>query len=104
VARFRLSRRAEADLLTIGEYTLRKWGKAQAIRYIDELEICCQMLADNPASGRLCDDVRPGLHRHEHGRHVVFYRQERGGILISRILHQRMLPERHAIHDQDDEP
>jgi len=91
-------------LLTIGEYTLRKWGKAQAIRYIDELEVCCQTLADNPASGRLCDDVRPGLHRHEHGRHVVFYRQERGGILISRILHQRMLPERHAIDDQDDEP
>ena len=96
MARFRLSRRAEADLLTIGEYTLRKWGKAQAIRYIDELEVCCQTLADNPASGRLCDDVRPGLHRHEHGRHVVFYRQERGGILISRILHQRMLPERHC--------
>jgi len=54
--------------------------------------------------GRLCDDVRPGLRRHEHGRHVVFYRQGRGGILISRILHQRMLPDRQAIEDEDDEP
>ena len=104
MARFRFSRRAEADLLTIGKYTLHKWGKAQAIRYIGELEACCQTLADNPASGRLCEDVRPGLRRHEHGRHVVFYRQERSGILISRILHQRMLPERHAIDDQDDGP
>jgi plasmid stabilization system protein ParE len=43
------------------------------------------------------------LRRHEHGKHVVFYRQERGGILVSRILHQRMLPEKHAINDQDDE-
>jgi toxin ParE1/3/4 len=101
VARFRFSRRAEADLLSIGQYTLRKWGKAQAARYIGE--VCCQTLADKPASGRLCDDVRPGLRRHEHGRHVMFYRQERGGILISRILHQRMLPERHAIDDHHDE-
>ena len=30
-------------------------------RYIDDLEACCRMLADNPALGRVCDDVRPGL-------------------------------------------
>ena len=40
----------------------------------------------------------------EHGKHVVFYRQERGGVLVSRILHQRMLPDRHAIDDEDHEP
>jgi plasmid stabilization system protein ParE len=34
----------------------------------------------------------------------VFYREEAGGILVSRILHQRMLPERHAIEDQEEEP
>jgi plasmid stabilization system protein ParE len=44
------------------------------------------------------------LRRLEHGKHVVFYRQDRGGILVSRILHQRMLPELHSIEDQDDEP
>jgi toxin ParE1/3/4 len=59
------------------------------------------MLAGNPASGRLCDDVRPGLRRLEHGKHVVFYRREPREIIITRILHQRMLPERHAIDDQD---
>jgi hypothetical protein len=31
------------------------------------------------------------LRRLEHGMHVVFYREERSGILVSRILHQRML-------------
>lgn len=104
MAAFRFSRRAEADLLSIGDYTLRTWGKSQAARYIGELEVCCQMLADNPALGRLCDDVRPRLRRLEHGKHVVFYRQERGGVLVSRILHQRMLPDKHAIDDQDNEP
>ncbi len=104
MARFRFSRRAEADLLSIGDYTLRTWGKTQAARYIGELEDCCQTLADNPALGQHCDEVRPRLRRLEHGKHVVFYRQERGGILVSRILHQRMLPDRHAADDQDDEP
>jgi toxin ParE1/3/4 len=104
MGRFRFSRRAEADLMGIGDYTLRQWGKAQAARYLAELETCCQTLAHNPALGRLCNEVRPGLRRHEHGKHVLFYRQERGGILVSRILHQRMLPERHAIDGQDDGP
>ena len=85
MAKFKFSRRAEADLLRIGEYTLNKWGEAQAARYIGDLEACCQTLADNPNMGRHCDDIRHGLRRHEHGRHVLFFRQERGGILISRI-------------------
>lgn len=101
MAAFRFSRRAEADLLSIGAYTLRTWGKDQAAYYIDDLEECCRMLAENPALGRSCDDVRPGLRRMERGRHVVFYREEAGGILVSRILHQRMLPERHAIVEGD---
>jgi toxin ParE1/3/4 len=103
VAAFRFSRRAEGDLLGIADYTLRTWGSAQADRYLGELEVCCQMLADNPGLGRLCDEVCPGLRRMEHGNHVVFYRQEPGGVSVSRILHQRMLPGRHAIDDQDDD-
>lgn len=95
MAAFRFSRRAETDLLSIGDYTLRTWGKAQAARYINELELCCQTLADNPALGRPCDDIRPGLRRLEHRKHVIFYRQQHGGILVSRILHERMLPDRH---------
>ncbi len=81
----------------IGDYTLRTWGVDQTIRYLDELEACCQRLADNPASGRPCDHVRPGLRRMEQGKHVVFFRREARGILISRILHEKMLPSRHGV-------
>ena len=70
MAAFRFSRRAEADLLSIGRYTLRTWGEAQAARYVGELEVCCQTLSDNPALGRLCDEIRPGLRRLEHGDSV----------------------------------
>ncbi len=104
MARFRFSRRAEADLFNIGDYTFRTWGEAQADRYIGQLEDCCQLLADNPALGRQCDEIRPGLRRMEQAKHVVFYREEQGGVLISRILHRRMLPEHQAIDDEDDTP
>lgn len=102
MATFRFSRLAEADLLSIGVYTLRTWGEAQTIRYIDDLEDCCQQLADSPASGRSCDHIRAGLCRMEVGKHVIFFRREPTGILVSRILHERMLPERHAFNDDDE--
>ena len=104
MAAFRFSRRAEADVLGIAAYTLRAWGEDQTIRYMNDLEACCRMLADHAGLGRACDDVRRGLRRMEHGRHVVFYREDAGGILISRILHQRMLPDNHAIDDEDNGP
>jgi len=100
VAACRFSRAAEADLVSIGVYTLRAWGPAQTVRDLDEREACCQLLADNPAAGRPCDYVRPGLRRMEHGKHVIFFRHEPGGILVSRILHERMLPERHVINEE----
>ena len=99
MARLRFSRRAEADLVSIGAYTLKTWGADQTIRYLADLQACCRMLADNPGAGPACDEVRPGLHRMEHDRHVIFYRSDAEGILISRVLHQRMLPHKHAIDD-----
>jgi toxin ParE1/3/4 len=102
VARFRLSRRAETDLYNIGLYTFRTWGEAQTDLYICKLRDCCQLLANNPGLGRSCNEIRRGLRRMEQGKHVVLYREESGGVLISRILHQRMLPEKQAIDDEDD--
>ena len=86
--------------MDIGAYTLKAWGEDQTIRYINGLETCCQQLADNPELGRRCDHIRPGLRRMEHARHVVFYRIKADGILVSRILHQRMLPERQSIDEE----
>jgi toxin ParE1/3/4 len=102
VARYRLSRRAEADSDNIIDYTLRTWGEAQTDRYVYKLEECCRLLANSPRLGRECDEISPGLRRMEQGKHVVFYREEFRGILVCRILHQRMLPEGQNIDDDDD--
>jgi toxin ParE1/3/4 len=88
-----ISRSAKADLLSIGAYTLERWGRVQAERYLDDLELCLELLAANPLLGRECEWIRPGLCRFEKGRHVVFYGRKSVGIHVSRILHQSMLPE-----------
>ena len=99
MATFRFTRRAESDLIGIRDYTVITWGAAQATRYASALKDCCQSLADNPSLGRLCEYLRPGLHRFEHEMHVVFYLEHRSGILIARILHQSMLPGKHPLTD-----
>lgn len=58
------------------------------------------MLAANPALGRPCAWIRPGLRRFEKERHVFFYRCEDKGILVSRILHQDMLPDEQSFEDE----
>jgi toxin ParE1/3/4 len=97
MARFRLSREAESDLL--GNYTLRT--ERQTLRNLSNLQGCFEMLADHPALGRPCEDIRPGLRRMEHGSHIVFYRQDEQGISVSRILHRRMAPDQSTMFEAD---
>jgi plasmid stabilization system protein ParE len=59
VAVLLVSRSAKADLVRIGAYTIATWGVAQAERYLDGLQQCAQMLAENP----LGDSAQvPNLH------------------------------------------
>ena len=90
--KFSVSKRAESDLRAIAKYTIEKWGVKQAIAYAKSLEACFETLAERPGAGRACDAISTGLHRHELGKHVVFYRLKRSGIHITRVLHQQMIP------------
>ena len=87
-----ISSEATADIDQIAAYTGKAWGWRQADRYLGELEDSFQLLAKNPGIGRACDAISSGLQRHEHGKHVVFYRLRPGGIRIVRVLHQQMIP------------
>lgn len=80
--------------MSIGEYSLLAWGEAQASRYLRAVEDACERLARNPMLGRACDEIRPGLRRMPEGSHTIFYRAASTGILVVRVLHASMLPER----------
>jgi toxin ParE1/3/4 len=91
---YRLGPKAVSELAEIFDYTVDTWGEEQAEDYIEELSKCFQLLADSPGVGWNSDLIHPGIRRFEQGKHVIFYKSERHGIRISRILHQRSLPGR----------
>jgi toxin ParE1/3/4 len=102
MARYKLSKLAEADLEAIADYSVERWGEAQAIRYLDGLLRCCERIVAYPQIGRRCEALRTGYRRMEQGRHVLFYQLTSGSVVVQRILHQDVLPEKHVMDDPAD--
>jgi toxin ParE1/3/4 len=96
MASYSLSSKAAADLEGIYEYTILHFGLEQARVYLLGLHGRFQMLAEQPTQGRKADELAPGLRRVEYQSHVVFYIPKDHGVLIVRVLHQRMDVARHV--------
>lgn len=94
---FRLSVAARNDLRGIYRYTRENFGKAQAELYVTDLTKACAALADSPSIGRDTDFVLPGLKRHEHAEHLLFFTVQHSDILIIRILGRHQHWQRHLI-------
>lgn len=84
-----LTAKADDDLLGIYAYTAREFGRGQALSYKDGLQSVLDLLAATPEMGREIAEVRIGIRRHEHGKHVIFYQRTENGILVVRILPDR---------------
>jgi toxin ParE1/3/4 len=95
MARFKLTPRAEQDLDQIYIFSHREFGERQAEAYLLSFEQCFEKLQASPGLGRSIEHIRPGYRRYNHGSHAVFITLIPEGILIVRVLHQRMDPERH---------
>ncbi|HQN50658.1 MAG TPA: type II toxin-antitoxin system RelE/ParE family toxin [Phenylobacterium sp.] len=85
-----LTPRAQSDIEDIWDFTVERWGVAQAERYVRQLQPTLEGVAARPRQGRACDDIRPGYFKIGSGSHLVFYRLTSDGIEIVRILHQSM--------------
>lgn len=92
---YTLSGAADADIEAISRDSIGRWGLARAEDYILGLHRVLETLAAFPEAGRDVGELRPGYRRFEHERHSIFYRQIEDGILVVRVLHQRMQPRRH---------
>lgn len=95
MAEFRLTPAAGHDLEEIWVHTLRQWGAEQANHYIDTLTAAFSKLARSPKTAPSCDHIRPGYRRRSVERHMVYFRITAYGIVIVRILHDRMDAPRH---------
>lgn len=95
MVRLSLSRKAEADLSEIADYTIGEFGIAQARRYRDSLEGCFSSLCANPLLGRSAEELTPGLRRVRQQAHTIFYIPTSDQILIVRVLHHSRDFQRH---------
>jgi toxin ParE1/3/4 len=94
MAAYELSQAADRDLTEIYVYSFQQFGEAQADAYLVALGECMAQLAEAPRLGRAIDHLRSGYRRFEHQSHVIFYRVVDRGILVVRVLHERMDPVR----------
>lgn len=92
---YKLSEAAAKDIEDILEQSLLEFGPLQTERYYKALKRCLELLSENPGLGITADDIRPGYRRFAHKSHVIFFRDFGGGMLVVRILHERMDVSRH---------
>lgn len=91
VSSYRLTNRAEAEIIDIFLYGIEQFGLLQAMVYRDSMEACFQSLADNPRMGRLAPALGEGVRRHEHTSHVILYEVEEYGVLVLAVVHGRSI-------------
>lgn len=93
--KYQLQPAAEQDLEGIWLYSVNRWGVPQADAYIDDLDECFHLLAEEPQLAPVRREFTPPVHIHSHRQHLIVYTlneqiSKAQGIVIVRVLHQSM--------------
>lgn len=92
---YRLTPAAQRDLSEIWDFSKERWNAGQAEKYIAEIRAAIERVAEDPARGHTCDEIREGYHRYGIGSHLPFFVETADSVDVVRIPHQRMDPTRH---------
>jgi toxin ParE1/3/4 len=84
---YRLSRRAEQDLIDIYVASVEAFGPAQAERYQDVLEQAFDLIAEYPLIARERPELIPPARIHPCKSHIIVYLIDAAGPLILRVRH-----------------
>lgn len=93
--KYKLSKLAQGHLQKIKSYTVNNFSDMQWSIYKDTLLNGFQMLADNTALGRSCDEIYPSGFYFPVGKHTAYFTKENGFILVVAVLGQSQLPQNH---------
>jgi toxin ParE1/3/4 len=86
--RLRVSHRAKLDLDGIWRHVATDASSADAgDRVVDSLMVHFALLAEHPHAGRSRDEIEPGLRSFSSGQYLIYYRESRSHVVISRVLH-----------------
>ncbi|MBF4437170.1 type II toxin-antitoxin system RelE/ParE family toxin, partial [Vibrio anguillarum] len=75
-SKYKLSKLAQAHLHKIKNYTVTNFSEMQWNAYKDTLLTGFQMLADNPAVGRSCNDLYQNGFYFPIGKHTAYFAKE----------------------------
>jgi toxin ParE1/3/4 len=95
MASYTLTGAAAADINQIVKDSIARWGRLRGEKYFRALCDSFQRLAEFSDIGSDAGDIRPGYMKMRSGGHVAFYRKTDDGIVIVRVLHERMDFEQH---------
>lgn len=87
---YRITTKADSDLLDIARFTVRKFGIEQARVYKYGLNDCFEALTKNPDLARNASQYAPNLRRYAFKSDTIFFRPEEQGIAVIRVLHQKI--------------
>ncbi|MBL4767907.1 MAG: type II toxin-antitoxin system RelE/ParE family toxin [Rhodobacteraceae bacterium] len=94
---FRLSARAQADLIDIYRHGVEGFGIRQAEAYQDQIEKVIALIAANPELARLREEITPPVRIHPVEAHIIVY-------LVDDNRDVRILRVRHGRENWSDDP
>jgi toxin ParE1/3/4 len=77
---------AEADIYAIARHIAGEGDLDAAYRFMETIDEKAALLATHPEMGRLRPDLAPHLRSFPVGPFVIFYRDEKGGLQVARVL------------------
>ncbi|MBN4048452.1 type II toxin-antitoxin system RelE/ParE family toxin [Flavobacteriaceae bacterium AH-315-O20] len=90
MAVYKLSNKAEIDLVGMYEFGVYKFGLQQTQKYFFGIHATFGILAENMDLGRDASEYIENLKRFTYKAHTIFYLISANGIFILRVLSQRM--------------
>jgi len=112
---YQLAELARADIIQVVSEAALRFGALQRRRYSELIEAAARMIADEPLrpGSRGRDDLAPGVRsfhvelaarRHGAAAHLLYYIEAalddgRVGVVILRVLDERMDPARHIVDE-----
>jgi toxin ParE1/3/4 len=87
VRRLDLQPAARADLRSIYEFSVERFGRRVAETYLTGLRCAFDRVLEFPMIAPVYADVAPEIHVLHHRSHRIFYRIDGETILIVRVLH-----------------
>ena len=88
--RVRVSLQAKRDLDNIWHFVATDASSMDvADRVTNSIVAHFALLAKQPRSGRIREDIDPGVRSFRSGSYLIYYRESRSNLMISRILHCR---------------